>query len=180
MTSPDPLLPSPLEPDARFAAERGPDGITFRGMSSREVHAFRRVPLRSEEELAALLQNAVAYDSVEALAGTGMPQAEIALHLRVTVQFLRDNFSAQLDRGASFGRQSLRMAQLRVADAGNVPMLIHLGKVLLGQSDAHLKAQLDREQATLPASPTGTPAPAASLQEAGVQVVRYRIPENNR
>lgn len=46
-----------------------------------------------------------------------------------------DNFLSVSEAFRSVGRVSLRRSQFAVADKGNVPMLIHLGKQYLGQTD---------------------------------------------
>ena len=55
-----------------------------------------------------------------------------------------DNFLSVRDDYSGIGRVSLRRQQFAMAEKGNVPMLIHLGKQYLGQSDkAETKVSAD-------------------------------------
>jgi hypothetical protein len=54
---------------------------------------------------------------------------------------LRDNFSAEIDKGRSEGNISLRRKQWQMAvEKGNVVMLIWLGKQMLGQRNEILES----------------------------------------
>lgn len=72
---------------------------------------------------------------VERLAGMGCKNSEIALWLDIDDSTLQYNFKKELIKGRSNLNQSLRMAQIKYALNGSVPLLIWLGKNLLGQKD---------------------------------------------
>jgi hypothetical protein len=71
---------------------------------------------------------------VEALAATGAPIIDIAFEVGCHPATLRRRFSDVLEAGYARTRNRLRNKQVQVALAGNVPMLIHLGKAALGQN----------------------------------------------
>lgn len=78
---------------------------------------------------------------LEALSQQGATNHELALHFGVserTIDSRRANepeFFAAMERGAANGNLSLRHKQMSLALAGNVTMLIWLGKQRLGQKD---------------------------------------------
>lgn len=72
---------------------------------------------------------------VEKLAGMGCKNSEISLWLDIDDSTLSYNFKRELIKGRSHLNQSLRMAQIKYALAGSVPLLIWLGKCYLGQSE---------------------------------------------
>ena len=72
---------------------------------------------------------------LDALAATGAPLTEIASELDVSVDTLRRRFLPRITRAADVTKNRLRAAQVRVALAGNVPMLTHLGKTWLRQKE---------------------------------------------
>jgi hypothetical protein len=72
---------------------------------------------------------------VENLAGIGCPNSEIASIVGVSVDTLARRFAEDIDKGRNGGKTRLRKKQIELALAGNVTMLIWLGKQLLGQSD---------------------------------------------
>lgn len=79
-------------------------------------------------------------EQFEKLASIGATQHEAAHFLGVspaTVEgrLMRPEFRAAWDRGMSNLKLSLRRQQVKLADTGNVTMLIWLGKNLLGQRD---------------------------------------------
>ena len=74
-------------------------------------------------------------DLVEKLAGIGCPNKEIAAIVGCSVDTLTDRFSDVINKGRENGKTRLRKKQIEVALAGNVSMLIFLGKNMLGQSD---------------------------------------------
>lgn len=71
---------------------------------------------------------------VEALASTGAPIADIAAELGCCEKTLRRRFSPMLEAGYARTKNRLRSVQIQTALAGNVPMLIHLGRSVLGQN----------------------------------------------
>ncbi len=72
---------------------------------------------------------------VEKLASIGCTMKEIASVAGCSVDTLERRFADTIKRGQDKGRTSLRRFQWKAAEAGNVTMLIWLGKQLLGQSD---------------------------------------------
>jgi UV DNA damage repair endonuclease len=81
-------------------------------------------------------------DIVEALARVGCTQEEIAHQVGVKPNHFcelkkqRPEIQEALDRGKADLHKSIRHAQVKAGvDEGNVPMLIHLGKAYLGQSE---------------------------------------------
>lgn len=72
---------------------------------------------------------------VESLAALGCTQAEIAAVLGGSQQTIAGRFRLEFAKGREKLKTSLRMKQREVALAGNVTMLIFLGKQYLGQSD---------------------------------------------
>lgn len=77
------------------------------------------------------------YELVRKLANMQCSQAEIASVVGVSVRTLqRDELFHEIyDEGVMNGRVSLRRAQFNKAIDGNVPMLIWLGKQVLGQKE---------------------------------------------
>lgn len=100
-----------------------------------------KVERRGRGRPPALEANAHVLKQIETNASFQCTKEEIAGALGVSDttfrKFLRENPEAQqaLDTGKANGRLSLRQTQYRVAQKGNVPMLIHLGKSYLGQGD---------------------------------------------
>jgi hypothetical protein len=74
-------------------------------------------------------------EDVYKLATIGSTDQEIATWFDMPVSTLRDNFRGIIEKGREDLKQSLRMAQIKVALGGNPTMLIWLGKNILGQSD---------------------------------------------
>ena len=72
---------------------------------------------------------------IETLASIGCTVAEIAHVLECSKDTLERRYSENIDKGRSALNMSLRRKQLDVAMNGSVPMLIWLGKQLLGQTD---------------------------------------------
>lgn len=72
---------------------------------------------------------------VEKLASIGMKNSEIAEYLDIDDSTLGYNFKQELAKGRHNLKVSLRKAQISVALGGSVPMLIWLGKNILGQSE---------------------------------------------
>ena len=72
---------------------------------------------------------------VETLAGIGCTLAEIAAACNCNRDTIADNFSAEIEKGRENGKTRLRKKQIEVALAGNVSMLIWLGKQMLGQAE---------------------------------------------
>lgn len=78
---------------------------------------------------------------VEKLASIGMKDREIAEYLDIDDSTLAYNFKPILVKGRHNLKISLRRAQISVALGGSVPMLIWLGKNILGQSDSPLDSE---------------------------------------
>jgi hypothetical protein len=74
-------------------------------------------------------------DLVEKLAGIGCPNKEIASFVGCSVDTLDRNFADVIAKGRENCKTRLRKKQIEVALAGNVTMLIFLGKNMLGQAD---------------------------------------------
>jgi hypothetical protein len=74
-------------------------------------------------------------EDVYKLAAMGSTDVEIAKWFDMPLNTMRDNFRNIAEKGREDLKQSLRMAQIKAALAGNPTMLIWLGKNLLGQSD---------------------------------------------
>ena len=72
---------------------------------------------------------------VEQLASIGCSMKEIAAACNCSVNTLERNFAEQITKGRENGKTRLRKKQIEVALAGNVTMLIFLGKNMLGQAD---------------------------------------------
>jgi len=81
--------------------------------------------------------------SVEKLAALGCKVKEIASFFGCTDETITNRFSAELDKGRSSLKMSLRKMQFESANKGNVAMLIWLGKQYLDQRD---QAQLVLEK----------------------------------
>lgn len=77
----------------------------------------------------------IAPTEVETLCGYGMTDREVADYLGIKEDTLRYNFAEYILKGKTNLKRTLRMTQLKVALAGNVTMLIWLGKNVLGQTD---------------------------------------------
>jgi len=74
-------------------------------------------------------------EQVEALASYGCTNTEIASFFECNETTIRKRFSENLTKGRDGGKIRLRKKQFQVAMAGNVSMLIWLGKQTLGQKD---------------------------------------------
>jgi len=74
-------------------------------------------------------------ERVERLASLGTSPEEIADRLGVSERTIRRRCAAPIKKGAANLRNALRSKQVEVAMAGNVAMLIWLGKQYLGQTD---------------------------------------------
>lgn len=72
---------------------------------------------------------------VERLAQLHCTNVEIASFFGCDEKTIRNRFSEELTKGRSMGKISLRRHQWKSAEAGNVSMLIWLGKQYLAQSD---------------------------------------------
>jgi hypothetical protein len=72
---------------------------------------------------------------VEKLAGIGCPDTEIASMVNCSVDTLARRYADVIAKGRETCKTRLRKKQIEVALAGNVSMLIFLGKNMLGQSD---------------------------------------------
>lgn len=72
---------------------------------------------------------------VQDLAAIGCKTTEIATIVGASVDTLDRRFAAEIEKGRSNLRASLRRWQLEAAKKGNVAMLIWLGKQMLGQTE---------------------------------------------
>ena len=110
---------------------------------------------------------------VTALAKRGLTQEDCAAVLEVSADTIYRRFSKELALGRQQCCSSLRRKQFDLAMAGNVTMLVWLGKNLLGQSDKHeltgkdgapLIPDVDREEIIGKLIGSGAAAPAARVQ----------------
>ena len=74
-------------------------------------------------------------DKVTQLASFGCTNLEIAEFFGCDESLLRKSYSEFLTKGRSTGKMRLRQLQWEAAKNGSVPMLIWLGKQILGQTD---------------------------------------------
>jgi hypothetical protein len=74
-------------------------------------------------------------NEVRRLATIGCTQVDIARYFGVDEKTIRNRFSDDYSLGREAGKLSLRRMQFKAAARGSVPMLIHLGKTVLGQTD---------------------------------------------
>ena len=72
---------------------------------------------------------------VEQLSSFGCTNIEIASFFGCSSDLLEKSYSEFLTKGREKGKIRLRQLQWKVAEQGNVSMLIWLGKQVLGQSD---------------------------------------------
>lgn len=80
-------------------------------------------------------------DDVYKLAAMGCNDKDIALWFDMDTNTLRYNFSNVIAKGREDLKQTLRMAQIKLALSGNATMLIWLGKQILSQSDSPFDAE---------------------------------------
>ena len=74
-------------------------------------------------------------DQVEKLAALGCTNSEIASFFGCEDSLISKSYSRNVTKGKERGKTRLRQMQWRSAEKGSVPMLIWLGKQVLGQSD---------------------------------------------
>ena len=74
-------------------------------------------------------------DQVRKLAKLGCTQEEIADFFDCAHSVISERFRQEFHVGRGESKISLRRMQWKAARGGSVPMLIHLGKVYLGQTD---------------------------------------------
>lgn len=72
---------------------------------------------------------------VENLASIGCTLSEVAAACNCSKDTIERRFATEMAKGRENGKTRLRKKQLEVALAGNVVMLIWLGKQMLGQSE---------------------------------------------
>ena len=72
---------------------------------------------------------------VQDLAAIGCKTTEIATIVGASVDTLDRRYAAEIEKGRTNLRASLRRWQLEAAKKGNVAMLIWLGKQMLGQTE---------------------------------------------
>lgn len=110
---------------------------------------------------------------LEALAERGLTQDDCAAVLGISVDTIQRNHRDVYNLGLQKCKASLRRKQFEMALAGNVTMLVWLGKNLLGQSDKHeltgkdgapLIPDVDREEIIGKLIGSGAAAPAARVQ----------------
>lgn len=110
-----------IDPRATPTPERNTPVITGEGTGVRGRPA-NELTIEQREQLKALA--AMQCTIPEIVAFMGVPKAT-----------LERNYSDVIDAGREVGKVSLRRAQYRLALAGNVTMLIWLGKQMLGQAE---------------------------------------------
>ena len=113
------------EPDEEDPSKTGPKGKRLKAVEVEGYWVGRGITRKF-----------ITPDDVYKLAAIGSTNMEIARWFGIEEQTLRYNFSDILAKGREEVKQSLRMAQLKLALSGNAVMLIWLGKNLLGQSDS--------------------------------------------
>ena len=69
------------------------------------------------------------------LAGIGCTMKEIAILTDLSEDTLNRRFAGVIEKGRENSRSSLRRMQYKAAEAGNITMMIWLGKQMLGQKD---------------------------------------------
>ena len=69
------------------------------------------------------------------LASMSCTMSEIAAVCDCSVDTLERRFREVIDKGRESGKMSLKRAQFKAALSGNIPMLIWLGKCVLGQME---------------------------------------------
>jgi len=74
-------------------------------------------------------------NKVQELAEFGCTNTEIAQFYGCSESTIRRNYDEYLIKGRASGKTRLRQLQWKVAEKGNVTMLIWLGKQVLGQSE---------------------------------------------
>tara|TARA_R100000808_G_scaffold14732_1_gene34605 strand:- start:6770 stop:7171 length:402 start_codon:yes stop_codon:yes gene_type:complete len=72
---------------------------------------------------------------LEMLAEFGCGNRELALFFECSEETLRTRYKKIIDLGREKQKIKLRQAQYKAVESGSVPMMIFLGKNLLGQSD---------------------------------------------
>ena len=74
-------------------------------------------------------------DQVEKLAALGCTNTEIASFFGCEDSLISKSYSRNITKGKEKGKIRLRQMQWKSAERGSVPMLIWLGKQVLGQTD---------------------------------------------
>jgi hypothetical protein len=106
-------------------------------------------------------------EGVRRLARIGCSQAEIGEALGCSDDTLRRRFAASIKKGYAELNVSLRRSQVRAAQAGNVTMLIWLGKQRLGQKNEPRQTKgSDRLRALMAAALTGATLSPGALTPA--------------
>jgi len=126
------LVPLP-EPESEDPSKTGPKGKRLKAVEIEGYWVGRGITKKF-----------ITPDDVYKLAAIGSTNTDIARWFGIEEQTLRYNFSDMLQKGREEVKQSLRMAQLKLALSGNAVMLIWLGKNLLGQSDNPVNADLNQ------------------------------------
>lgn len=74
-------------------------------------------------------------DQIQKLASIGCTDSEIEAVAGISRRSLHRQFAQYIRKGREEGKVRLRQLQMKAAAAGNVAMLIFLGKNILGQRD---------------------------------------------
>ena len=77
----------------------------------------------------------IAGEEVEKLASYGCTVREVANFFGCSEDLIKKSYSQFMTKGKDKGKIRLRQLQWRAAEKGNVPILIWLGKQILGQTD---------------------------------------------
>lgn len=92
---------------------------------------------------------------LEKLCSLQCSDEEIAAWFSVSVRTIQNRraqpkFGDVMRRGKAKGKISVRRAQMRLVEAGNVPMIVWLGKNLLGQGETKSRAGWQEPNAGAP------------------------------
>lgn len=118
-------------------------------------------------------------EEVKKLATIGGTYAEMAAYLKVSVSTLK-KYSSVIDEGRELGKLSLRRKARMLALEGNVPMLLHLSKHVLGEKDAPAQtniAVMGGQGATIHLSPETAATLTKRFQEVCPDPSRFLFQE---
>lgn len=113
-------------------------------------------------------QKKIDNEMVVKLAAIGCTNKEIASVLDCNEDYLARGYNTELERGREQGKMRLRQKQMEVAMKGNVPMLIFLGKNMLGQSDRNINEQAYETFEVIIGTPTHNNSPSTTSSAAAV------------
>jgi len=105
--------------------------VTKKGYEFRHVREKRTVVIEEKE--------------VRMLAGLHCPASEMARYFGVNYSTFRNVFRGVIDSEKERTKQKVRAKQLEEAMNGNVPLLIWLGKNMLGQTDQGPKVEDNKQ-----------------------------------